>query len=163
MLWASPSTNLSKVLKMRHPFQKTYTCCRMFGTSHTLRFLVFGDSQKSLNFALCFGTTAVSNINKEACIVFKEVLTDKFVKPIRCETDWLEIARGFEEIWYFRNVVGALDEKHIQIEEPAKSGTLFHKYKGFFSIVLLTICDANYCFTLVYTGQSGSKKMIVVF
>ena len=104
----------------------------------TLRFLASGDSQKSLSFAFRIGTTTVSNIIKETCNV-----TEKFVKPSRCETDWLEIARDFEEIWNLPNIVGALDGKHIQTEAPANSGTLFHNYKGFFSIVLLAICDAN--------------------
>ena len=72
-----------------------------------------------LLFALELQT--VSSIIKETCIVLKEVLTNKFVKPPRCETDWLEIARDFEEIWNLPNVVDALDEKHIQIEAPANS------------------------------------------
>ena len=72
-----------------------------------------------LLFALELQT--VSSIIKETCIVLKEVLTNKFVKPPRCETDWLEIARDFEEIWNSPNVVDALDEKHIQIEAPANS------------------------------------------
>ena len=37
-------------------------------------------------------------IIKETCIVLKDVLTDKFIQPPRCETDWLEIVRDFEEI-----------------------------------------------------------------
>ena len=119
----------------------------------TLRFLASGDSQKSLSFTFRIGTTTVSNIIKETCNV-----TEKFVKPSRCETDWLEIARDFEEIWNLPNIVGALDGKHIQTEAPANSGTLFHNYKGFFSIVLLAICDANYCFTLVDIGQIGSNN-----
>ena len=87
----------------------------------TVRFLVSGDSQKSLSFTFRIGTTTVSSIIKETCIVLKEVLTNKFVKPPRCETDWLEIARDFEEIWNLPNVVDALDEKHIQIEASANS------------------------------------------
>ena len=37
-------------------------------------------------------------IIKETCIVLKGVLTDKLIQPPRCETDWLEIVRDFEEI-----------------------------------------------------------------
>ena len=62
-----------------------------------LRFLASGDSQKSPSFTFRIGTTTVSNIIKETCLVLKEVLTYKVVKPPRCETDWLEIASDFEE------------------------------------------------------------------
>ena len=48
------------------------------------RFLASGERQKSLSFAYRIGTTAVSNIIKETCIILKEVLTNKFVKRPRC-------------------------------------------------------------------------------
>ena len=102
------------------------------------------------NFTFRNGTTTVSNIIKETCIALKEVLTDKFVKPPCCETDWLEIGRDLEEIWNLPNVVDALDEKHIQIDAPPNSGTLFHQYKPFFSIVL-------------ETGGSAFKASLTIF
>jgi len=124
----------------------------------TLRFLASGDNQKSLSYAFRIATTTVSRIISETCIAIKEALADKFVKPPRCEEDWLQIAREFERIWNLVNVIGALDGKHIQIESPANSGSLYHNYKGFFSMVLLAICDANYCFTLLDIGQFGSNN-----
>ena len=95
----------------------------------TLRYLASGDSQKSLSFAFRIGTTTVSNTVSETCIAIKETLSVKFLRLPRCPTDWLEIARDFEDFWDMPNIVGALDRKHIQIEAPAKSGTLLHNYK----------------------------------
>ena len=56
------------------------------------------------------------------------------------------------------HVIGCLDGKDIRIECPKLSRTVNHNYKGFFSIALLAICDANYCFALFDLGQFGSNN-----
>ena len=56
------------------------------------------------------------------------------------------------------HVIGCLDGKDIRIECPKLSRTVNHNYKGFFSIALLAICNANYCFTLFDLGQFGSNS-----
>ena len=52
--------------------------------------------------------------------------------------------------------LGALDGNHAGIPKPASSGSLWYNYKGFFSVVLLSICDARYWFSYVYVGEYGS-------
>ena len=74
------------------------------------------------------------------------------------EEDWLQIFDQFEQLWNIPHAAGALDRKHIQIESPKLSGSLYHSYKGFFRIVLLVVCDARYCFTLFDLDEYGSSN-----
>ena len=71
---------------------------------------------------------------------------------------WRAISKEFEKTWNFPHVVGDLDGKHIRIECPQKTGSLYYNYKGFYSFVLLAVCDARYCFTLYDVGQYGSNN-----
>ena len=56
------------------------------------------------------------------------------------------------------HVVGVIDRRHELIKATAKSGNLYHNFKGTFGIVPLAICDVKYHFTLVDVGQYGCNN-----
>ena len=56
------------------------------------------------------------------------------------------MADQFEKRWNMTHAFDALNCKHVEIKKPPGSGSLYHYYKGFFSIVLMALVDANYKF-----------------
>ena len=124
----------------------------------TIRFLTTDKSQISLSFSFRIGKSTVSKIIAETCDALHRVLFPLYVKPPSSNDEWEAISQDFEELWNLPHVIGAIDGEHVRIECPKNSGTFYHNYKGFFSLVLLAICDVRYCFTLIDVGQYGSNN-----
>ena len=123
-----------------------------------LRFLATGESQQSLSFAFRIGRSTVTKIISKTCEAIYDSLRETYLKVPQSQSDWINISTQFEDKWNFPNVVGSIDGKHIRIECPKNTGTLYHNYKGFFSLVLLAVCDANYVFTMFDVGGYGSNN-----
>ena len=114
----------------------------------TLHYLAYGGSQQSLSFSFRIAKYTVYSIINETCKVFWDCLSEQYVRPPRTSDDWKRIAKDFENIWNLPHCIGATDGKHVSIKSPLNSGSLYCNYKGFFSMILMTICDARYVFTL---------------
>ena len=124
----------------------------------TLRFLASGDSQVSLHYLFRMGKKTVSRIIAETTDAIQSTLMEDYMKTPSTTSQWKSIAADFERRWNFPHVLGALDGKHIRIQAPNKCGSLFHNYKGFFSMVLMAICDAKYNFIYTSIGDFGSNN-----
>ena len=116
------------------------------------------ESQQSFSFSFRMGRTTVSQILSETSDAIFQSLKEPYIKCPNSPEDWKAISQKFEEYWNVPHAVGAIDGKHIRIQCPDESGTLYHNYKGFFSIVLLAACDADYCLTLFDIGSYGSNN-----
>lgn len=107
-----------------------------------------------MSYSFRVGHSTIGKILRETLSAIWNVLGRQVLKPPNQE-EWVKIASEFETLWNFPNCIGAIDGKHIRIKCPPHSGSEYFNYKGYFSIVLLAVCDAHYRFILVDIGDSG--------
>lgn len=122
-----------------------------------IRFLAGGESIFSIALHHRVGESTVRAIIVETCSIIIDKLSNIYLKQPN-ENDWLRISEGFSQTWNMPNCIGAIDGKHVLIQAPSNSGSLYFNYKKTFSVVLLAVCDHEYKFTLVDIGASGSES-----
>lgn len=54
--------------------------------------------------------------------------------------------------------MGSIDGKHIKVNCPANSGSMYFNYKKYFSTVLMTIDNASYRFLIIDVGAYGKDS-----
>ncbi|XP_076736083.1 uncharacterized protein LOC143414929 [Maylandia zebra] len=82
-----------------------------------LRFLVTGDSFRTIAFSFRVGVSTVSQITPQAATSIWDCLVDDFM-AVPSPGDWRSITEGLQERWNFPLCCAALDGKHIQTKAP---------------------------------------------
>ena len=126
--------------------------------SLTLRHLASGNKYSSMKFAWRVPHNTISVVVKLVCqAIIDEYMDEVLVCPTTPE-EWRAIADKFYGRWNFPHTCGALDGKHVACRCPPKSGSLYFNYKGFYSIILLALVDADYKFIWADVGGAGSAS-----
>ena len=128
----------------------------------TLRYLAHGHSHQSIATVFLLGVSTVCAIVHEVCRAIWMTLKDEFV-AFPTGAQWERQKAEFWHDWNFPNCVGAIDGKHVEIEAPARSGSAYFNYKGYFSFILMAACDAKYRFTYIDVGSYGRDSDAGVF
>ena len=129
----------------------------------TLRFLATGNSYRSLAYSFRVPHNTISTFVGDVCEAIIAEYGAEVVTLPDTEEGWLEVSNNFGTRWNFHNAIGAIDGKHIAIKAPSNSGSLYHNYKGFFSIILLGVVDADCKFMWADVGANGSTSDCAVF
>ncbi len=131
----------------------------------TLRFLATGETYHSLAFSFRVAHNTISMFIPQVCAAIVREYQEEALSFTTASTPdaWKEVADQFGRRWNFHHACGALDGKHVAIKKPKKSGSAFYNYKGFFSIILMGLVDADYKFLWANVGIEGSASDAGVF
>lgn len=99
----------------------------------------------------------------EVLRAIRDIFAPEVVKCPVEEDDWKEVAQLFQDRWNVPHACGALDGKHVRLRCPANSGSEYHNYKGFFSVVLMALVDADYKFIWADVGATGHESDAQIF
>ena len=129
----------------------------------TLRFMAIGMSYHALSFNFRVAHNTISLFVPEVCdAIVEEYKGEVFTTPTT-PAAWRQVAEHFQDKWNLAHCCGAIDGKHVAIKKPKDSGTLYYNYKGYFSIVLLAVVDADYQFLWADVGANGSSSDCGIF
>ena len=124
----------------------------------TLRHLATGNSFHSLAFAFRVAHNTISIFVREVGEAIIEEYGNEVVSVPTTVNGWQQLSEKFGSRWTFHHTKGAIDGRHIAIKCQKNLGSVYHNYKGFFSIILLGVVDASYTFVWVNVEANESTS-----
>ena len=129
----------------------------------TLRYMVTGNSYKNLQYSFRVAHNTISVFVPEVCQAIADEYCDEVFDFPTTPEKWKSVSENYARRWNFHHACGALDGKHVTVRCPPRSGTLYYNYKGFYSIVILALVDADYKFLWGDVGSQGSASDCQIF
>jgi len=117
----------------------------------------------ALQYEFLLGRSTIGTIVPETCKVIWTILQPKEMPELTSQEQWIDIGNKFYKKTNFPNCIGAVDGKHIRCVNPRNAGSMFFNYKKYFSIILIGVVDAEYCFTTIDVGAYGRGGDSTVF
>jgi len=99
------------------------------------RFLSTGLSYATLADSFRLGISTIPYKIKEICEAIWKIMAPLRM-PVSTKEILLATSNEFYLKWNFPNFVGSIDGKHIRLKCPSNSGSMYHNYKRYYSIVL---------------------------
>lgn len=109
----------------------------------TLRHLATGDNYHSIMYKFRVAHTTISGIVRSVCEAIIEEYAHEVILWPTTQEEWHPVADQFGARWNFHHALSALDGKHVAIKCPDKAGSFYYNYKGYHSIVLMGLLDAD--------------------
>lgn len=86
------------------------------------------------------------------------VLKDDYLQLPRTSDEWEQVASDFNNNWNFPMCLGAIDGKRFLVRKSKNTGSEYSDYKGYHSIIILALVDANYKFLYVAAEAQGQAN-----
>ena len=129
----------------------------------TMRYLASGDSYRSLQNEFRVANNTIAGIIPEVCEAIIAEFMDECIVCPSTPDEWLEVERQFRLRWNMPHALGAIDGKHVAIKCPPHTGTRYYNYKGYFSIIMLALVDADYKYIWLNVGANGGCSDAQIF
>lgn len=97
----------------------------------------------------------IANIVYETCEALIQEYMEEVMSCPKTPEEWKAVSDQFAKRWNFHHTIGAPHGKNLAMRCPSRGGSKWYNYKGFHSLVLLVLVDADYRFLYVDVGASG--------
>ena len=121
------------------------------------------DSYKSLMYGFRVASNTIYLFVPEVCEAIYQIYKNEELKCPSTTHEWREISQQFGQRWKLQHALRALDGQQPAMECPRWSRFRYYNYKGFYSVDLLALVNANYRFLWAVVGSNGCCSDAQIF